>query len=254
MNSVRLAIVSTTLAALGAVESMTPAPGDARIPSPESAELSDFIMPVASDMRMGYSANVGSHHRSQEGGSGTDGRFIEHGLWASYVRALSGPVRAMSGRTEWRAEVGILASQADVSNPNGSTGTLQTAMLDLGIGPAWTIVDNGTCRQEWEIMPFVGVGQSQYTNRYTSQSSGVSGPTTIDASGQCLEYGIKANLLWYWENGWGVALQAGFVQRVDRLNGDSNTHWNNGTVNHSDYASDDTLTGVRFGLFVAKRF
>jgi hypothetical protein len=172
----------------------------------------------------------------------------------SHVRALSGPGRALSGRAEWRVEVGILASQADVSNSNGSTGTLRTATLDLGIGPAWRIMENDTSRLEVELMPFGGIGFSDYENGYSTEISGFSGATAVDANGLCLEYGIKANLMWCWSNGWGAALHAGLVQRASSLEGDSTTHWNNGQVSRSDYTSDDILTGVRFGLFVARRF
>lgn len=253
MSIARLAIILAATTTLGAAEAATPMPEDFLVPAADEAELPDFIDPVASDFRLGYSTNVGSYRRSQDAGVGTDGHFIEHGVWASYVRAMSGYGRALSGRTEWRAEVGILASQADISNPNGSTGTLQTITLDVGVGPTWLIANRGSSRLELEVMPFVGIGRSQYANDYTSENSGVTGLTSISAAGQCLEYGLKANLMWCWANGWGAAMHAGFVQRVESLNGDSTTHWNNGSVNRGDYTSDDTLTGVRFGLFVAKR-
>jgi hypothetical protein len=60
--------------------------------------------------------------------------------------------------------------------------------------------------------------------------------------------------MWCWSSGWGAALHAGLVRRAGRLEGDSTTHWSNGEASRSDYTSDDALTGVRFGLFVAKRF
>ena len=104
-------------------------------------------------------------------------------------------------------------------------------------------------------MPFVGIGYARYTNSYRSVASFFSGRTEIEAKGPCLEYGIKVNLMWCWSNGWGAALHAGLVQRKVKLDGNSTTRWNDGvSVNSSDYASDDTLTGMRLGLFVAKRF
>lgn len=254
MRALRLVIVMAVVTAMDAAESEVSEPGTNSVPANDSVELSDFIVPIASDLRFGYSANVGRYHRSQDQGEGTDSHFVEHGLWASYVRALSGPGRTLSGQAEWRAEVGFLVSQADVSNPNDSTGTLRTATVDLGIGPAWAITYNDTSRLEIEIMPFVGVGLSRYENDYSSEISGFRGSTSIAASGLCVEYGIKANLMWCWSNGWGAALHAGFVQRVNRLDGDSTTRWDNGAVSHDDYISDDILSGARFGLFVARRF
>lgn len=254
MSALRLVIVMAVVTGMDAAESAVAQPGTNAVPPSDPVELSDFIIPIASDVRFGYSANIGSYHRSQDEGEGTDSDFIEHGLWMSYVRALSAPGRALSGREEWRAEVGLLVSQADVSNSNGSTGTLRTATLDLGIGPAWRITENDTSRLEVEIMPFAGIGFSHYDNDYTTDISGFRGVTSIAASGLCLEYGIKANLMWCWSNGWGAALHAGLVQRVNRLEGDSTTDWSNGQVSRSDYTSDDILTGVRFGLFVARRF
>lgn len=253
MSALRLVVVMAVATAMDAAESEVSGPG-ANVDPADPVELSDFIIPNASDVRFGYSANVGRYHRSQDEGEGTDSHFIEHGVWASYVRALSGPGRALSGRAEWRAEVGLLVSQAEVSNPNGSTGTLRTATLDLGIGPAWRITESDTSRLEIEIMPFAGIGLSRYENDYSTEISGFLGATSIAASGLCGEYGIKANLMWCWSNGWGAALHAGLVQRASRLNGDSTTHWNNGQVVRSDYTSEDILTGVRFGLFVARRF
>jgi hypothetical protein len=254
MSMLRAIFVMTTLTAVQAAESIVPEPENINAQPNHSAELSDFIVPFASDIRFGYSANVGSYHRTQDAGEGTDSHFIEHGLWVSYVRALSGPGRALSGRAEWRAEVGLLFSQAQVSNPNDSTGTLRTAMLDVGIGPAWKITENDTSRLEFEIMPFAGIGFSDYGNDYATELSGFRGATSVSANGLCLEYGIKANIMWCWSNGWGAALHAGLVQRASRLEGESTTNWSNGQVSLSNYSSDDILTGVRFGLFVARRF
>lgn len=247
----------------GTPEPETPEPAPPKpVPEPAASTpamnapvaLSDFIIPIANDVRFGYSANIGRYHRSQDDGEGADSDFVEHGLWVSYVRALSGPGRVLSGRAEWRAEVGLLVSQADVSNSNGSTGTLRTATLNLGIGPAWRITESDSSRLEVELMPFVGGGFSDYENDYTTDVSGFRGAAEISANGLCLEYGIKANLMWCWSNGWGAALHAGLVQRVGKLEGDSTTSWSNGQVTRSAYVSDDTLTGVRFGLFVARRF
>lgn len=220
----------------------------------EPVPLADFIVPIANDLRFGYSAQVGNYYRSQDGGEGRDSRFVEHGLWVSYVRALSGSSRVLSGRAEWRAEVGVLLGQADVANPNGSVGTLRTATLDVGIGPAWRLAESDSSRLEVEIMPFIGVGLSRYENAYVSEASGFFGDTAVTAGGSCVEFGLKANLMWCWTNGWGAALHTGLVQRVGKLTGDTTTHWDNGQVSRSDYNSVDTLLGVRFGLFVAKRF
>lgn len=264
MNLFRLAIVTAITVAVDAAEPEVIKPGIPSAPpadappadalSAATAELTDFIVPFASDVRVGYSANLGRYHRSQAGGDSTDNRFVEHGIWASYVFALSSPGRTLSGLAEWRAEIALLLGHADVWNPNDSIGTLRTAALDLGIGPSWTITDDDTSRLEFEIMPFVGAGLSHYTNDYRSENSGFTGSSSVTATGPCLEYGIKVNLIWCWDNGWGAALHAGFVQRVSKLDGDSTTRWDNGAVIHGDYTSDDTLTGVRFGLFVAKRF
>jgi hypothetical protein len=249
-----MVIVMATITAFDAADPVVTKPESNNAPVHNSTEFSDFIVPFASDIRFGYSANVGSYQRSQDVGEGTDSHFIEHGLWASYVRALTGPGRVLSGHAEWRAEVGFLLSQANVSNPNGSTGKLRTATLDLGIGPAWKITENDTSRMEIEIMPFAGFGFSDYENDYTTEFSGFSGATTVSANGLCLEYGIKANIMWCWSSGWGAALHAGLVQRASKLDGENTTNWNNGTQISSDYASNDLLTGFRFGLFVARRF
>lgn len=254
MRVLHLVIVMAAVTTMAAAESEASVPVTDSVPANDPVELSDFIIPIASDVRFGYSANIGRYHRSQDEGEGADSHFVEHGLWASYIRALSGPRRALSGQAEWRIEVGVLASQADVSNSNGSTGTLRTATLDLGIGPTWSITENDTSRLEVEVMPFAGIGLSRYENDYSTDISGFRGATSIDASGLCLEYGIKANLMWCWSNGWGAALHVGLVQRVSKLEGDSTTRWNDGQVSRRDYTSDDTLTGVRFGLFVARRF
>jgi hypothetical protein len=245
-------MVLTVVTAMDAAESLAATPANT-VPVGVPA-LPDFIVPIAHDLRVGYSANVGRYHRSQGAGEGADSHFAEHGLWASYVRALTSPGRVLSGRAEWRAELGALVSQAEVSNPNGSTGTLRTATLDVGVGPAWLLSENDTSRLEVELMPFVGIGFSRYDNDYTNEIAGFRGDTDIAAEGFCLEYGIKANLMWCWSNGWGAALHAGVVQRVSTLEGDSTTRWDNSQTSRSDYTSDDRLTGVRFGLFIARRF
>jgi hypothetical protein len=254
VSVLRLVVVMAVVTALDAAEPETPRSGTGAVPATDPVGLSDFIIPIARDVRLGYSINVGRYHRSQDEGEGTDSHFIEHGLWMSYVGALSGPGRVLSGRAEWRAEAGLLVSQANVSNPNGSIGKIRTAALDVGIGPAWAITENGTSRLEVELLPFVGIGLSRYDNDYSSESLGFRGTTSVTATGLCMEYGIKANLMWCWANGWGAALHVGLVQRVNRLEGDSETQWNNGAAGRSDYTSDDVLSGVRFGLFVAKRF
>lgn len=251
---VRVAVVIAAMTAMDAAEPGVSGQGNHHAPPAGQAELPDFIVPFASDVRVGYSVDMGRYHRSQDGGEGVDEHFIGHGLWVSHVRALSRPGRTLSGQAEWRAEAALLLSQADVRNPNGSVGVLQAAALDLGIGPSWALTANGTSRLELEVMPFVGIGLARYTNDYTSADGQFRGRTSIEASGPCLEYGIKANLMWCWSNGWGAALHAGFVQRAVMLDGDSRTLWNNGFEIHSGYASDDTLTGVRAGLFLAKRF
>jgi hypothetical protein len=259
MKILPLVVLSLGLAALGAAE-VPPAPTKVLgedVPDfvdPATADVADFISPLANDLRFGYSTNLGTYSRSQGGGSGEDGSFVEHGLWVSYVHDLTGPGRAISGRTVWRYELGATLSQAEVGNPNGSTGTLQTGMLDIGVGPAWTIMQRGNDRLELEFMPFVGFGLANYSNDFASTSGPATGQTKVDATGNSIEYGIKANLMWCWESGWGLALHAGLTQRESNLSGDSATTWNNGAVNTSNYASDDTLTGVRFGLFLAKRF
>jgi hypothetical protein len=254
VNILSVVVVMAALTAVDAADPVVSNPKNTNASANDSAELSDFIVPFASDIRFGYSTNLGDYHRSQDAGEVTDSHFIEHGLWVSYVRALSGPGRVLSGRAEWRAEVGLLVSQANVSNPNGSTGKLRTATLDLGIGPAWRITENNNSRLEVELMPFAGFGFSDYENDYSTEIGGFQGETSVAASGLCLEYGIKANIMWCWSNGWGAALHAGLVQRGHKLDGDSTTNWNNGTQMSSNYASDDILTGFRFGLFVARRF
>lgn len=260
--AIALVLLACAIPALPAADPTPPPPvaprvvgGDvADFVDPTTGEMADFIIPIANDLRAGYSAHVGSYSREQGGGTSDSGNFIEHGLWVSYVRALTSPERAIAGRAEWRAEVGLLASQAAVDNSNGSTGTLQTGTLDLGIGPAWTIMQRGNDRLEIEIMPFVGFGRASYSNDFASSSGLATGQTKVDATGNSIEYGVKANLMWCWESGWGLALHAGLVQRECNLGGDSTTIWNNGTVNSSDYVSDDTLTGLRLGIFLAKRF
>ena len=195
MIAMRVAVVMAALTAVGAAEPGVSAQGDHRAPATGQAELLDFIVPFASDLRFGYSANIGSYHRSQADGEGVDDHFIEHGLWASYTRALSGPGRALSGQAEWRAEAAVSFSQAGVSNPNGSTGTLQTAALDLGIGPSWGLMANDTNRLELEVMPFVGIGYARYTNSYHSVAGFLGGRTEIEANGPCLEYAYHSTQL-----------------------------------------------------------
>lgn len=254
MSVSRVVVVLVLATAVEVAAEEVLVPSNTNVPAITPDIQSDFIVPIADDLRVGYSANFGSYHRSQSGGEGVDNHFAEHGLWMSYIRALSGPGRVLTGRTEWRAEIGALVSQADVSNTNDSTGTLRTASLDLGIGPAFGLLESENSRLEIEIMPFVGMGYSRYTNEYSTDFAGFRADTEVSASGFCLDYGIKANVMWCWSNGWGIALHAGVVQRRGKLEGDSATQWSNGDNFRNDYSSDDVLTGVRFGLFVAKRY
>jgi hypothetical protein len=219
-----------------------------------SIELADFITPIANDLRFGYSAHIGNYHRKQEYGENTSSNFQEHGLWLSYTRALSGSARVLSGQAEWRAETALLASRADVTNPNGSSGKLDVGSINLGIGPAWALFANARNRLEIELLPFLGIGLARYENSYISHSGNLMATTTIEASGLCFEYGIKANLMWCWSNGWGAAMHIGYVQRQIDLKGDSLNHWGNGTDITRDYTSDDTLYGLRYGIFLARRF
>lgn len=72
MKTIVFALVATC-AALSAAEPVT-APrivgGDvADFADPTTSDQDDFIIPVASDLRVGYSTNVGSYSRKQSGGS-----------------------------------------------------------------------------------------------------------------------------------------------------------------------------------------
>lgn len=245
-------LFSSTLAAADAPPGMDAL--TTGLSAPTTAPLGDFILPIANDLRFGYSTNIGTYRRTQGPDGSQEGGYLEHGLWVSYVRALTSPGRVLSGRPEWRMELGVLTSRAEVDNSNDSTGLLRSTMIDLGIGPAWTIAHDGRERWEIEVMPFVGIGRASYSNDYASEQAEIAGDTTIDASGNCVEYGIKANVMLCWASGWGLALHAGLLQRRCSLEGSSDTAWDNGTMNTADYTSDDTLTGARFGLFLARRF
>lgn len=257
MNSLRLAIVPLALATVGAVESAPESPTAPAPAAAEMADLPDFIDPLASDVRVGYGVQVGSSHRSEDSDSAASahvlGRLVEQSIGVTYVRDLSGAQRALSGGFTWRLAAGIVASRASVENSHGS-GAVKTVMVELGAGPAWAVMESSESRLEWELVPFVGVGRSTYDDDYLSSKAGISGPTSIAAAGASGEYGLMVNAVCYWSSGWGVAAQAGVVQRLSRLHGDSTTEWSNGTVAHDDFASKDTLTGARFGLSVAKRF
>jgi hypothetical protein len=218
------------------------------------AELPDFIIPFANDIRFGYSAHVGNYHRKQEYGENTQSDFLEHGLWLSYICALTKPNRVLSGQAEWRAETALLLSHAEVNNPNGSSGKLDVGSINLGVGPAWAISANANNRLEIEVLPFLGIGTAQYDNTYVSSSGNLLATTAIAARGMCVEYGIKANLMWCWSNGWGAAMHIGFVQRSISLKGDRVSDWEDGTTISHDYSSDDSLSGIRYGFFLARRF
>ena len=201
-----------------------------------------------SDLRAGFCGNIGTFTRRYDAG-GTDtsqSTYAEYGAWLSYTRSF--------GDTwpHWRWEgylSGLQASITDSQNDGKMTSWL--GGVGLGYSPDWLSAWDG--HLQTEILPFVGVGRATYRNDFSATSGAYQYNSQVEASGLAVEYGISANMMWIFSSGWEIATQIGYVEKRATLSG-STSSVTSGITSQGPFESHDELKGIRYGIFIGRRF